>query len=82
MSENMVPAVWGSVSVTTPAAKRVAIVPDEHRGPAAVERHVPRVEVVLEHAAARVGRDDHAESGQFLIAQVTDLASQVGHTQM
>src|SRR4029077_1813139 len=64
-----------------PAAERVALVPDEHRGPVAVEHHVARIEVALEHAAAQVGRDDHTDSRQFLVAEMADLASRLGHKQ-
>jgi transcriptional regulator with GAF, ATPase, and Fis domain len=56
-------------------------VPDEHRGQVAVEHHVARIEVVLEHAATTVGRHDHPDRRQFLVAQTADLASGLGHNQ-
>ena len=64
-----------------PAAERVALVPDEHRGQVAVEHHVAWIEVVLEYAATEVGRDDHTDSRQFLVAEMADLATRLGHNQ-
>jgi hypothetical protein len=60
-------------------ADRVALVPDQHRGPLAVEDQVAGIQVILEHRAAGVRRDDHPDNGQFFLAELADLAGRVSH---
>jgi hypothetical protein len=55
------------------------LVPDEHRRQLAVEHQVTGSQVILEHPAATVGRDDYPDHGQFFIAELADLAGRVSH---
>jgi hypothetical protein len=52
---------------------------DEHWRQVAVEYDIARIEIILEQAAIEVRRNDHAYSRQFVGAELTDLASWVGH---
>jgi hypothetical protein len=54
-------------------------VPDQHWCQLAVEYQVAGIQVILEHPAARVGRDDHPDNGQFFLAKPADLAGRVSH---
>jgi hypothetical protein len=56
-------------------------VPDEHRRQIAVEYDVARIEIIGEQAATEVSRDDHPDSGKFLVAELADFASRIGHEQ-
>jgi hypothetical protein len=58
------------------------LVPDEHGCQLAVEYQVAGIQVILEHPAARVGRDDHPDNGQFFIAELADLAGRVSHNKL
>ena len=53
--------------------------PDEHWRQLAVEYQVTGIQVILEHPAATVRRDDHPDNGQLFIAELADLAGRVGH---
>ena len=41
--------------------------------------HARPLPAILEHAAARVGRDDYPDNGQFFPAELADLAGRVRH---